>query len=471
MAGVVDDLTAVVGDRHVIRDDERLARYLVDERRLYHGRARAVVRPADTGELARVVALCHRRRVPVVPQGGNTGYCGGATPDESGEAIVVSLERLNRVRAVDARGFTMTLEAGVLLADAQAAAARHGRLFPLAMGSQGSCQIGGNLSTNAGGLAVLRYGTARELVLGLEVVLPDGRVFERLRALRKDNTGYDLKQLFLGAEGTLGIITAAVVKLFPRVAGRATAWAEVRDVDAACALLGLARERTGDAVTTFEYVSGDSLELLATALPEVRVPARPGAPHCVLVECAAPDEHGASLLERTLAEGFEDGTVLDAALAANDTQRDAFWAVRERIPEAEKRLGGSIKHDVSVPLGDVPAFVALAREQLAAHWPAARPSVYGHVGDGNVHFNLLAPADEDPEAFRAAHAPAVSECLHDLAASMGGSFSAEHGVGRLKRELLGRYASGVELDLMRTVKAALDPLGLMNPGKTVPGGD
>lgn len=469
MGDVLDELGAVVGADHVLRDDAALARYLVDERRLYEGRARAVVRPADTAAVAAVVQACRRHAVPMVPQGGNTGYCGGATPDASGAAVVISLERLNRVRAVDARGFTMTAEAGVVLEQAQAAAAAQGRLFPLAMGSQGSCQIGGNLSTNAGGLAVLRYGTARELVLGLEVVLPDGRVLDALRALRKDNTGYDVKQLFLGAEGTLGIITAAVVKLFPATPERATAWAEVRDVDAACELLGTVRERTGDAVTTFEYLSGDSLALVREACPELRVPSPPASAHCVLVECTAVGEGGTALLERTLAEGLEAGAVRDAAVAASEAQRRAFWAVRERIPEAEKRLGGSVKHDVSVALGDVPAFVARAREAIGAGWPDARPSVYGHVGDGNVHFNVLAPPGTDGAAFRAGHADAVSDTLHDLAHAMGGSFSAEHGVGRLKRDLLGRYAGEVELDLMRTLKAALDPQGLMNPGKTVPG--
>jgi len=458
-SSALHELTAIVGASQVLRD-ERCAPYDIDERRLFHGRALAVVRPADVDEVARVVACCVARRIAMVPHGGNTGYCGGATADGSGTQVVVSLERMNRVLAIDAEACAMTVEAGVVLATAQAAASAHQRLLPLAMGSQGSCQIGGNLSTNAGGLAVLKYGTCRDLTLGLQVVLPDGRVLDRLSGLRKDNTGYDLKQLFIGAEGTLGIITAAVLKLFP-LSNRNCAWLSIADARGALPLLSALREASRDNVTSFEYMSGEALALVAQALPELALPF--DAQHHVLVEMLS--EEGEEVLERALFDAQERGLLLDVVVAQSETQRRQLWRLRESIPTAEKHLGGSVKHDVSVPLADVADYVTKARHAVLARWPQARLSVYGHVGDGNVHFNVLAPAGEDAKRFKAREGDAISAVLHDLAHAMRGSFSAEHGVGVLKREMLAHYGDPVALALMRQLKVSLDPLNLMNPGK------
>ena len=460
-------LRECLGESAVLTDASTTARYLHDERRIYAGRAAAVLRPRDAAEVAAAVRICAEHRVPMVPQGGNTGYCGGATPDESGREVVISLERLRQIRAVDAPGFTLTAEAGVTLAELQAAAANVARLFPLSMGSEGTCQLGGVLSTNAGGLAVLRYGTARELVLGLEVVLPDGRLWDGLTALRKDNTGYDLKQWFLGAEGTLGIITAAVLKLFPSPAARETAWVGVADLGAACSLLSRLREALGDNVTSFEYLTAESLALVAA---QAGAPAAPFAsgPAFVLLEVSGrADGALRHALEEALGTALERGEITDVALAASDTQRRAMWRLREGIPPAEKTLGGSIKHDVSVPLSALPALEARARDGILRLWPDARLSVYGHIGDGNLHFNVLAPAGAVPEAFKARHGEAISALVHGAASALAGSFSAEHGVGKLKRALLHESESPLSIELMQRLKQALDPAGLMNPGKIV----
>ena len=461
----------VVGAAHVLTDPDQTARYLVDERRIYQGRACAVVRPGSTAQTSRVVAICNEHGIAMVPQGGNTGYCGGATPDDSGNQLVISLERLNRIVNVDTNAYTMTLDAGVVLSDAQHAAREQGLLFPLSMGSQGSCQIGGNLSTNAGGVAVLKYGTARELVLGLEVVLPDGRVLDQLSALRKDNTGYDLKQLFLGAEGTLGVITAAVVKLYSESATRGVAWAAVADISAACDLLARLRAASGDAVTSFEYVSSASLGYVTSALNDVKNPLPNAFAHHVLVEWMADADLavGIGIVERALDGAIQAGLVLDAVVAQNESQRRAFWHIRESIPAAEKNLGGSIKHDVSVAITDVSGYVERALEAIDNGWPDARVSVYGHIGDGNVHFNVLAPSGVNAAEFRQRFGADISKSVHDLAHELKGSFSAEHGIGMLKRELLVDYSSPVALELMSSLKRALDPKGLMNPGKVIAG--
>ena len=461
-------LSDLVGPAGVIAGPDG-DRYLTDERKLYRGRAAAIVLPASTGELAAVVALCHEAGIGMVPQGGNTGYCGGATPSTAGDEILIVLSRMNRIRAIDRIGATLTLEAGVVLADAQRAAADHGLLLPLSMGSEGTCQIGGNLATNAGGLAVLRYGTARDLVLGLEVVLPDGRIWEGLKALRKDNTGYDLKQLFLGAEGTLGIISAAVLKLFPIPTARETAWLAVRDLDAASEILGLARREVGDCVTSFEYVTRPSLALALAAVPRLRDPLDAAYAHYVLVECSASGATGAlgEAMTRLCEGALAAGLALDGVIAASGAHRAALWALRENVPAGEKAAGGAIKHDVSVPIARLPELARRAAAGVAAAVPAARLSVYGHVGDGNLHFNVLAPAGADPQAFRSVHGEAVAAAVHGAAAALGGSFSAEHGVGRLKRELLAATESAVALDLMRGIKGVLDPRGLMNPGKVL----
>jgi len=463
----VGALRDLLGPQGVLSAASDLERYLVDERRLYQGQAAAVLRPASTQALSSAMAWCYAHDVAMVPQGGNTGYCGGATPDESGRQIVISLERMRRIRRLDAGAFALTVEAGATLASVQAAARDADLLFPLSMGSEGSAQIGGALSTNAGGLAVLRYGTARDLALGLEVVLPDGRVWDGLRALRKDNTGYDLKHCFIGAEGTLGVITAAVLKLFPAQIQRATAWLAVDDLAAACGVLAGLRRRLGDCMTSFEYVSGPSLALVLEQVPDTHAPPVNAAAH-VLVEVAAGAGDGLrDSFEQALCALVSEGLVLEAVLAQNDAQRRAFWRLRETIPAAEKQLGGSIKHDVSVQLDRLPALERDARCAVLARVPAARLSVYGHVGDGNLHFNVLAPAGSDPTLFKAAHAEAVSALVHAAASRLDGSFSAEHGVGKLKRELLRDTEGPVAIDLMWALKRAFDPRGLMNPGKVL----
>ena len=460
-------LKAIVGDTHVLTSAADSAPYLTDWRGRYHGQALAVVRPGSTAEVAAVVRCCAEVGVAIVPQGGNTGLCGGATPHAEGEELLVSLTRLNRVRAIDADNATMTVEAGVPLAGVQDAAAHAGLLFPLSLAAEGSCLIGGNLSTNAGGTAVLRYGNARDLVLGLEVVLADGRVWDGLKGLRKDNTGYDLKQLFLGSEGTLGIITAAVLKLFPRPRSSVTAWAAAADVASAVKLLRAMRTALGDRLTGFELVSADCVTLARAQFPSLPDPL-PGHAWFALIQ-ADDAAAGASLIsevETALADAISDETARDAIIAQSDMQAAALWALREHIPEAQRLEGPNVKHDISVPVSRIPDFLDQARVALDAVFPGVRYVVFGHLGDGNLHYNLSAPPGGDAAAFVAA-TPRANRIVYDLTAEHGGSFSAEHGVGQMKREELLRYKPAIEVELMRRVKRALDPAGLLNPGKVV----
>jgi len=463
----LDELRALLGAPGVLHEAADTARYGSDERRLYHGRAAVVLRPASTHELARAVGWCHARRIAMVPHGGNTGYCGGATPDESGTQAVISLERMRRVRSVEKEAFAMTVDAGMTLAAVQAAAADAGLLFPLSMGSEGTAQIGGALSTNAGGVAVLRYGTARDLVLGLEVVLPDGRVWDGLRCLRKDNTGYDLRQCFIGAEGTLGIITAAVLKLFPAQAQCETAWLGVRDLAAACRVLSALRRRLGDCMSSFEYLSAASLGHVLAHVPDVQAPPVAADAHLLVEFTAGEGDALRGDVERALLALVEADDVTDVVIAQHEKQRRSFWRLRESVPVAEKALGGSIKHDVSVRIDRLPLLAQRASAAVLAHVPTARLSIYGHVGDGNLHFNVLAPADVAPDTFKAAHGEALSALVHGVAHELDGSFSAEHGVGKLKRELLVASEGPVAIALMQALKHAFDPLGLMNPGKVL----
>jgi D-lactate dehydrogenase (cytochrome) len=446
---------------------EACAPFESDHRRLYRGRALAVAQPRSVDEVARILAACDGARVGVVPHGGNTGYCGGATPDETGTQLVLSLARLNRVRGVDPENYSLIAEAGCLLAEVQRAAAAAGRHFPLSLGSEGSCQIGGNLSTNAGGVHVLRYGMMRDLVLGLEVVLPDGRVLAGLTALRKDNTGYDIRALFLGAEGTLGVITAASLKLFPEIRSTATALAAVADPRAAVTLLARLREASGDSVSSFELIPRIGIELTSAHIPGVRDPF--GTPHAWYALCELGSSRPAEPLEALLAEALgaacEAGLVLDAVLARSERERAALWKIRETIPEAQRHEGPGLKHDISVPVSALPQFVERGAAWVATHVPGARLVAYGHVGDGNLHFNLQGRG-AGGAALLERHEE-VRRALHDLAAALGGSFSAEHGIGRLKVGELERYAPATELDLMRAVKRALDPNGIMNPGKVL----
>jgi D-lactate dehydrogenase (cytochrome) len=465
---IVNHLSNILGVAAVITSEEEMRGYLEDERALYHGEAACVVLPRNTQEVADAIKICHNTGYYVVPQGGNTGYCGGASPDGA-KQVLLSTSRLKRIRAIDPVGMTVTVEAGVVLAALQEAVAEQGLFFPLSMGSEGSCQVGGILSTNAGGLAVLKYGTAGEQVLGLEVVLPSGEVLDCLSSLRKDNTGYDLKSLFLGAEGSLGVITAAVLKLYPYPTEWQSAWLSAPDLDSVCRLLPLARQHSGDTLTSFEYVSAASMALANQHIEALRLPLESDHPHQVLLEISAPMGTGAlrEPMEALLQRALEQGLIVDAAMAETGSQRAEFWRIRESIPEAEKIAGRSIKHDVSVPISKIPEYVYQAGETLpgiADH----RPSVYGHIGDGNLHYNILAPENADPATFRDQYAAEFSTALHDLAASMQGSFSAEHGIGKLKQADLQRYKSPVALALMEALKSALDPAGTMNPGKVLP---
>jgi FAD/FMN-containing dehydrogenase len=459
-------LHAIVGDRGLV-DTAESKPYETDWRDNYHGRAAAVVRPASTDEVSRVVKLLAELRVPIVPQGGNTSLCGGSVPDASGTQVVVSLARMNKVRAVDPDNNTMTVEAGCVLANLQAEAERHGRLFPLSLGAQGSCMIGGNLSTNAGGTGVLRYGNTRELVMGLEVVLPDGRVWEGLRGLRKDNTGYDLKHLFVGAEGTLGIITAAVVKLFPLPRSYATAFVAVPSPAAAVALLSHLRAQCGERITGFELIGRVVLGMVLKHIPGARDPLGEVSPWYVLVELSDSAEGGApGLLEEALGGALEAGHATDAAIAASEAQRAAFWKLREDVTEAQKADSVSIKHDVSVPVSRVPELIERAGAALTAKFPDIRIVAFGHVGDGNIHYNCSKSARQDSREFFA-QAPEVNRVVYDVVKALGGSISAEHGLGVLKREEITHYKGALELDMMRAIKRTLDPLGIMNPGKVL----
>jgi FAD/FMN-containing dehydrogenase len=442
--------------------------YLSDHRRLYHGRALAVALPRTVAEVTALLGFCNGHGIGVVPQGGNTGYCGGATPDESGRQIVVSLARLSRIRRLDPLDYSIVAEAGCVLAHIQRAADEAQRFFPLSLGSEGTCQLGGNLSTNAGGVHVLRYGMMRDLVLGLEVALADGRLLSSLGTLRKDNTGYDVKSLFLGAEGTLGIITAASLKLFPKLRAFATVFAAVAEPRAAVTLLARLRETSGDCVSSFELIPRIAVDLTTRHVPGVRDPLDAPHPWYVLCELTSPRAADPleELLERSLAGALDDGLVLDAAVARNERDRAAFWKLRETIPEAQRLDGGSLKHDISVPVASIPDFIERGSRWIADNVPDGRLVAYGHVGDGNLHFNLNQAPGADRAVFLARQEP-VKRALHDLVRDFGGSFSAEHGIGRLKVGELERYAPPVELDLMRAIKRALDPNGILNPGKVL----
>ena len=458
-------LADIVGPSQLIVEAAEMAPYVTDWRGRYRGAARCVVRPGSTAEVAAVVGVCRESGVPIVPQGGNTSLCGAATADASGEAVVVSLSRLKRILAVDPQNNTISVEAGCTLAEVQAAALAVDRLFPLALASEGTCQIGGNLSTNAGGVQVLRYGNTRELTLGLEVVLPSGEVWDGLRGLRKDNTGYDLKQLFIGAEGTLGVITAAVLKLFPLPKTQTTCWLTVASPAAAVDLLNRAKTAFDAQLTAFELVSEVSLGLVLQHIPGTQRPTA-ASPWYVLAEFSDADP---AAVERWLGERLAAGEIADGTLAQSGAQAKALWALRENISEAQKIEGISIKHDIAVPVSAIPEFLARADAALAAVFPGIRVVAFGHLGDGNLHYNLSQPAAGDNAAFVACQ-PEVNRLVHDTVHALKGSISAEHGLGQLKREEILRYKSPVEMALMRSLKLSLDPQGLMNPGKLLVAG-
>jgi FAD/FMN-containing dehydrogenase len=467
--GLAARLLAALGDGAVLTEPSDMAGYAVDWRGLYHGRPLAVVRPSTVAQVADVVRLCAGAGAPIVPQGGNTSMVGGATPSQAGSAVVLSLERLRAVRAVDPVEMTMTVEAGLTLLQAQEAAEAAGLLLPLSISSEGSAQIGGVLATNAGGNNTLRFGNARDLVLGLEVVLADGAVWDGLRHLHKDNTGYCLRQLFVGSEGTLGIITAAVLRLQPGVTARAAALCALPSAEAALALLARLRLRAAAALHAFEYMSGGSVALVLRHIEGTHLPVG-AADHYVLIDLgtSAPADPLEATLEETLAEALEAGEIADAALSRSEAQRLAFWHLREEHAEAQKRAGASIKNDVSVPVSLVPVLLREAAALCAAAAPGLRVAPFGHLGDGNIHFNLVQPEGADPAAFLA-RADALMAIVNGVVKDLGGSFSAEHGVGRLKTGLMEEWRGGVELRLMRGIKAALDPSGLFNPGVIFPG--
>ena len=442
--------------------------FLTDFRKLYHGAAPLVLLPRRVDEVARILQICDREEVAVVPQGGNTSYCGAATPDESGSQIVLSLSKLNRIRQIEAVNYSMIIEAGCTLAAAQTAARDAQRLFPLSLGSEGSAQIGGNLSTNAGGTAVLRYGMMRDLVLGLEVILADGRVMSGLSSLRKDNTGYDVKSLFIGAEGTLGIITAASLKLFPQAADTATALVGVDSPHRALELLARLRSAAGDQVTAFELMPRAAVELTVQAIRGVADPLTQGASWYLLIELTSPNPSqnlGAALTEE-LARAATDGAVVDGMIATSIAQSLAMWKLRESIPEAQRHHGASLKHDVAVPVSSVPELIELGSTIVRAMVPDGDVLAYGHLGDGNLHFNVSQRPGTDAAEFLR-RGEALERALFDLVGTLGGSISAEHGIGRLKAAEFAARADPVELALMRDLKQALDPRGILNPGKVL----
>lgn len=460
-------LHAVLGDAGLLRDGD-LSAYERDWRQRWPGRALAVARPATTAEVAAVVKLCAGHGVAIVPQGGNTGLVGGGTPDDSGTQLVLSLARMNRVRAVDAANLTLTVEAGCVLQAVQQAAADAGLLFPLSLAAEGSCTIGGNLATNAGGTQVLRYGNARELCLGLEVVTAAGKIWDGLSGLRKDNTGYDLRDLFIGSEGTLGIITAATLKLHPRPVAQMTALAACASLEAAVALLGLAQARAGAALTGFEAMNAFSLALVRRHFPRLQQPWTE-APWTVLLELSDAESaaHAQAQFEALLEAALDEGLIADAAVATSAAQSAAFWHLRESIPLAQSEEGLNIKHDVALPVSAIPAFVAATDAAIAAAFPGARFVDFGHLGDGNLHYNVQAPEGVLPAEFLAAHEAAINALVFDAVQAHGGSISAEHGIGRLKRAELAARKSPVALELMRAIKKALDPQGLLNPGRVL----
>jgi len=461
---LLDELREIVGEAACTTDAAELEPHLTEWRGAVVGQALAMVSPASTEQVAAVVRSCARHSAGVVPQGGNTGLCGGAIPDTSGTQVLLSLSRMNRIREVDAEGFSITVEAGCILADVQAAAAGAGRCFPLSLAAEGSCQIGGNLSTNAGGINVVRYGTARQQVLGLEVVLADGSVWEGLRSLRKDTAGYDLKQLFIGSEGTLGIITAATLRLYPDPGETSTALLAIASAEAALPLLGILQQAMPGRVSACELISARCLELVLAHIPGTREPFAGRSAWYLLVDAATGDRP--QDFEAALAKCLEARLAGDVIIAKNAAEADGLWHVRHSISEAQRPEGACLKHDLSLPLARLGRFLREAESLIADREPDARPVVFGHVGDGNLHYNVLQPEGANGEEFRGRGRRLTAE-LYDLVAGLGGSFSAEHGIGVTKKAALERYRGGIETGMMRAVKKALDPDNLLNPGKVI----
>jgi len=462
----LDAIKSLLGPQGYIDNPADMTPYITEHRDRWPGSTPLVARPGNTQDVAEIVKICRASQLAIVPQGGHTGLVAGGTPRE-GE-IVLSLGRMNIIRDVDAAGFSMTVDAGCILADIQASASDADRLFPLSLAAEGSCQIGGNLSTNAGGVHVLRYGSARDLVLGLEVVLPDGQIWNGLRKLRKDNTGYDLKQLFLGAEGTLGIITGAVLKLFPKPRQKAVALVALHDLDHVVALLSLAQESHGEVLNAFELIPRLAIDFVTTHLEGCTDPLDEPHPWYALIELATADEANSltAMLESILGNALEANLVVGGVIAQSDQQAANLWRLREELSDVQKLEGGSIKHDISVPVQLVPAFIKEASHAVDQAIPGIRPVPFGHIGDGNIHFNLSQPTGADKAEFLAQW-EAINTIVHDIVETYGGSFSAEHGVGRSKVGDLNRYKSPLELQMMANLKRSLDPSNMMNPGRII----
>ena len=459
---ILEQLIQIVGAGYCITDPQQLEPHVTEWRDIFHGKALALVAPGSTEQVAEIVRACADAGVGIVPQGGNTGLCGGAVPDESGEQVILSLSRMDRIRSIDSENFSMIVEAGCVLANVQKAAADAGRYFPLSLSAEGSCQIGGNLSTNAGGVNVIRYGSAGQQVLGLEAVLADGSVLNTLRAVRKDNTGFDLNGLLIGSEGTLGIITAACLRLYPDPGEKTTFLAAVPEAGSAVTLLGDFRAAFGDRIEAFELVSKRAQTFVERHIPGTKLPFELAGDWYILVETAVGGDE--SLVEEALAEAAAAGLVTDAVVAKSLAEAEALWRVRHSISEAQKFEGLSIKHDISVPISAMREFLARCEQRLAGIVPSARPVVFGHIGDGNLHYNLTVDAET------AANTEVVEEitsAIYDLVAEYDGSFSAEHGIGVTKKAHLANYRDGAEIRTMRRLKTALDPAGILNPGKVI----
>ncbi|MBR0795641.1 FAD-binding oxidoreductase [Bradyrhizobium jicamae] len=461
---LIQKFRAIVGDKYAVTDAADIAPYVTEERDLFKGRSPLVLRPGSTAEVAAICRLATEHRIALVPQGGNTGLVGGQTP-HNGE-VVVSLKRLDKIRDIDVDSNTMTCEAGVVLQVAQQRAADVDRLFPLSLGAEGSCTIGGNLSTNAGGTAALAYGVAREMAIGLEVVLADGRVLNALSKLKKDNTGYDLRNLFIGAEGTLGIITAATLKLFPKPRAIETAYVSLKSPAAALKLLSISRNEAAGSLTSFELLADIAVDFSIRHGIDIRDPLESKHPWYVLMELSSSRDDARDALEAILEKGMEDGVVDDAVIAANLSQRQAFWKLRDEMSAAQKPEGGSIKHDISVPVAAVPAFIAEANAAVVKLIPGSRPVPFGHLGDGNIHYNVSQPVGGNAADFLARWHD-VNAVVFEIVLRLGGSISAEHGIGVLKRDELPEVKDKVAIELMRSIKTMLDPLGIMNPGKVL----
>lgn len=461
---LLDELKSIVGTGSWSTDDLELEQYLTEWRNTVRGRTLIMVSPSSTSQVAELVAACARARVGIVPQGGNTGLCGGAIPDETGEQVLLSLSALNAIRGIDANDFSMVVEAGCVLSTIQDAARHAQRYFPLSLGAEGSCQIGGNLSTNAGGTNVIRYGTARDQVLGLEVVLADGTIWDGLRSLRKNTAGYDMKQLFLGSEGTLGIITAATLRLHPEPGDVTTALIALQSAGQAVELLARLRHRLADRIQAFELISSRAMRIVQRHVPNSKLPFDITYPWFVLLDAAIGDDAG--IVERELMQAIENGLGVDACIAKNTTEAEQFWRLRHAISDAQKSEGEGAKHDISVPIGRIGEFLASGDLLLTEMMPDARLVAFGHVGDGNLHYDVMQPANWNGDDFRA-HSTELTHAIYALVTALGGSISAEHGIGTFKKDFLTHFGNPIEIELMRSVKKALDPQNILNPGKVI----